>query len=104
MSRAQEPWLETDPRSLERAADDWGHLVRRRPRGVVRPGSVQELVAAVRRWSLVPRGNGHSSAGQAQTDGIVIPPARVNPIQSSLLVSNFRPLCSVSWSGIWITG
>ena len=72
MSRAQEPWLETDPRSLERAADDWGHLVRRRPRGVVRPGSVPELVAAARRWSLVPRGNGHSLAGQAQTGGIVL--------------------------------
>lgn len=74
MARAQEPRLETDARSLEWAAEDWGHLVHRRPRGVVRPSSVAEVVAAVRcsRGPIVARGSGHSLAGQAQTEGTVL--------------------------------
>lgn len=61
-----------DEESLRWAADDWGHLVQRRPRGVLRPSSVQEVVAAAKSLNLVPRGRGHSLGGEAQTDGGIV--------------------------------
>lgn len=60
------------------AADDFGHLVSRRPLAVLRPGSVAD-VAAVVRWAgdhglqMAARGQGHSVYGRAQVaDGIVV--------------------------------
>ena len=66
--------LDTREQTLRRVADDWGHLVHRRPRGVLRPTSVDEVRAAVRRADgpLVPRGSGHSPAGESQTRGTVL--------------------------------
>ncbi|TMK45434.1 MAG: FAD-binding protein, partial [Actinobacteria bacterium] len=62
---------------LAGAADDFGHLVRRRPAAVLRAGSVDDVVRLVRHarqagLQLVPRGAGHTTYGQAQIDGGVV--------------------------------
>ncbi len=70
--------LVTDAASLASAADDFGHFVHRTPRAVLRPASVQDVVAMVRyakqhRIDIAARGQGHSTNGQSQVDaGIVI--------------------------------
>jgi cytokinin dehydrogenase len=70
--------LLTDSMSLQSAADDFGHIVHRTPRAVLRPGSVNDIVAMVRFCNrhLIPvaaRGEGHSTFGQPQvSNGLVI--------------------------------
>ncbi|MCD9877940.1 FAD-binding protein [Streptomyces guryensis] len=66
--------LAIDEASLDAASDDYGHIVRRRPVAVLRPGSVRDVVAMVRfcnthRLPLAPRGQGHATNGQAQVRG-----------------------------------
>ncbi|MFH8803375.1 FAD-binding protein [Streptomyces sp. NPDC017936] len=81
--------LVTDTASLAAAADDYGHLVHRRPLAVLRPGSVRDVVTMIRfcnahRLPVAPRGQGHAPFGQAQVrDGLVIetaPLARIGPL------------------------
>jgi FAD/FMN-containing dehydrogenase len=64
----------TDPVALDAAADDFGHIVRRLPRAVVRPTSVADVVAVINTGiPVVARGFGHATGGQAQVaDGIVV--------------------------------
>ncbi|GAB3434342.1 FAD-binding protein [Actinophytocola sediminis] len=69
--------LAVDEESLTEAADDYGHLVHRRPVAVLRPGSVRDVVAIVRHANrtglrVAMRGQGHSTFGQAQADGGVV--------------------------------
>lgn len=69
--------LVTDEQSLTEAATDYGHLARRRPQAVLRPGSVHDVVEVVRfanehRLTVAVRGQGHSVFGQAQADGGVV--------------------------------
>lgn len=70
--------LVSDEKSLTEAATDYGHLVHRRPRAVLRPGSVDDVVAVVRfanqhGLTVAVRGQAHSTFGQAQADcGVVI--------------------------------
>jgi cytokinin dehydrogenase len=59
------------------AAEDFGHLLRRAPEGVLRPGSAEDVAATVR-WAaghgrrFAAQGNRHSVYGRAQAgDGIV---------------------------------
>lgn len=60
------------------AADDFGHLVSRRPLAVLRTGSVADVSATIRwaaahRRDVAARGQGHSVYGRAQAeDGIVV--------------------------------
>ncbi|MFF1448136.1 FAD-binding protein [Streptomyces sp. NPDC058274] len=66
--------VHTDEASLNAAADDFGHIVHRRPAAVLRPGSVRDVVAMVRFCNAhglpcAPRGQGHATRGQAQVDG-----------------------------------
>ncbi|WP_406165044.1 FAD-binding protein [Streptomyces sp. NBC_00996] len=66
--------LHTDEASLTAAADDFGHIVHRRPAAVLRPGSVRDVVAMIRFCNahglqVAPRGQGHATQGQAQVDG-----------------------------------
>jgi FAD/FMN-containing dehydrogenase len=66
--------LVTDDASRDAAADDYGHLVHRRPAAVLRPGSVDDVVAMVRFCrehgvDVAPRGQGHATFGQAQVAG-----------------------------------
>lgn len=70
--------LLTDAASLSAAADDFGHAVHRRPRAVLRPGSIEDvarLIGFARRHDIqvAARGQGHSTLGQAQVEaGVVI--------------------------------
>ncbi len=59
-------------------ADDFGHIVHRRPRAVLEPGSVEDIVRLMRfarreGIDVAARGEGHSGFGQAQVRaGVVI--------------------------------
>lgn len=69
--------LVVDEESLTEAADDYGHLVHRRPVAVLRPGSVRDIVTVVCYANRVGlrvamRGQGHSVFGQAQAGGGVV--------------------------------
>jgi FAD/FMN-containing dehydrogenase len=78
--------LTTDPAALAEVADDFGHLVHRTPRAVLRPGSVADVVALVRyanrhRIAVSMRGQGHSTDGQSQVHaGVVIDSRTLNAI------------------------
>jgi cytokinin dehydrogenase len=67
-----------DDEARDRAADDFGGLVRHRPLGVLEPGSADDVAAMVRhcRERAIPvaaRGQGHSTGGQAQVpEGLVV--------------------------------
>lgn len=69
--------VHTDERVLSAYATDFGGVVTRRPSAVVRAGSVEDVVAAVR-WAgahdrpLVARGAGHSMNGQTLLDGGIV--------------------------------
>ena len=63
--------------SLQWAAEDFGHVVHRRPRVVLRPGGVADVAAIVvfageTGLGVAARGAGHSTYGQAQTAGGVV--------------------------------
>ncbi|GAA3009847.1 FAD-binding protein [Actinokineospora diospyrosa] len=70
--------LVTDAAALAEAADDYGQIAHRRPRAVLRPGSVTDVLKVVRfaaehRIPVAVRGQGHSTYGQAQAPaGVVI--------------------------------
>src|SRR5918997_6172129 len=70
--------LHTDIAATAAAAQDFGHIVRRRPLAVLEPGSVDDIVRLIGfarrlRISVAARGQGHSVYGQAQVDaGVVI--------------------------------
>ncbi|OLF17290.1 FAD-binding protein [Actinophytocola xanthii] len=69
--------LVVDEASLAEAADDYGHIVHRRPVAVLRPGSVRDIVLVVRYANrhglrVAMRGQGHSTFGQAQVRGGVV--------------------------------
>ncbi|MCT2585861.1 FAD-binding protein [Actinophytocola gossypii] len=69
--------LVVDEESLAEAADDYGHLVHRRPVAVLRPGSVRDVVRMVQYagehgLKVAMRGQGHSTFGQAQAGGGVV--------------------------------
>lgn len=56
------------------AADDFGHLVHRLPRAVLRPGDIDDIAVMIRfchahRIPVAPRGQGHATNGQAQAAG-----------------------------------
>lgn len=80
--------LATDPASLAQAADDFGHLVHRKPLAVLRPESVDDVLRMVhfaRQHGLriASRGNGHTAFGQAQAQaGILLDLSRLNQIHT----------------------
>ncbi|HEX4494646.1 MAG TPA: FAD-binding protein [Thermoanaerobaculia bacterium] len=67
-----------DDASLTAAADDFGHEIHRRPRAVLKPRSVSDVVRMIGFTSrhgiqVAARGQGHSTLGQAQVAaGVVI--------------------------------
>jgi cytokinin dehydrogenase len=66
--------LLTDEATLASCADDVGRLVHRVPSAVLRPGSVHDVVRALRDCHrrgvpVAVRGQGHSAGGQAQVSG-----------------------------------
>ncbi|WP_053720748.1 FAD-binding protein [Saccharothrix sp. NRRL B-16348] len=69
--------LVTDAAALDWAADDFGHVVRQRPVGVLRTTSADDVAAVVRLarargLAVVPRAEGHSTGGQAQAAGGIV--------------------------------
>jgi FAD/FMN-containing dehydrogenase len=70
--------LRVGPRARDAAADDFGHIVHRRPLAVLEPASVDDVVKMIRfarreGIAVSPRGEGHSAFGQAQVRaGVVI--------------------------------
>ena len=66
-----------DDASLSAAADDFGHILARRPAAVLRPGRVEDVVAIVRLarergLPIAARGQGHSTYGQSQVEGGIV--------------------------------
>ncbi|MGH3977776.1 MAG: FAD-binding protein [Pseudonocardiaceae bacterium] len=66
-----------DEAGLHWAAADFGHVVHRRPRAVLRPGRVADVAAIVTfageaGLAVAARGAGHSTHGQAQTAGGIV--------------------------------
>ncbi|MDX3803578.1 FAD-binding protein [Streptomyces sp. AK04-3B] len=99
--------LLTDAPSLTAAADDYGHIVHRRPAAVLRPGSVRDVVAMVRfcndhRLPVAPRGQGHSPFGQAQAEGgLVIETAPLSGIGSVSTASRTVTVgAGAKWSAV----
>src|SRR5439155_8719629 len=60
-----------DDAVLQAAADDFGHVVHKRPVGLLRPGSTQDIAKLLqfanrRGLKVAMRGQGHSFLGQTQ--------------------------------------
>ncbi|WP_434447648.1 FAD-binding protein [Lentzea sp. E54] len=69
--------LDTDQDALSWAARDYGGVVHRLPVAVLRPATVADISTLVRYGrehglQVVPRGQGHSTGGQAQAPGGVV--------------------------------
>jgi cytokinin dehydrogenase len=69
--------LRFDDATRSERADDFGHIVYRRPEGVLLPGSADDVAKTIR-WAaqrgckFAPRGQSHSTFGRSQVqDGIV---------------------------------
>ncbi|UVS80600.1 FAD-binding protein [Actinokineospora sp. UTMC 2448] len=81
-----EPRLLTAEDDLAAIADDFGHLVHHRPRAIAPITSTTDAATAIRyarRHNLpaVPRGTGHSTAGQSQArDGLILDMRPLNTI------------------------
>jgi cytokinin dehydrogenase len=80
--------LATDDSARALAADDFGHIVHRKPKAILRPGSVEDIVRMVR-WArdndipVATRGAGHSPYGQSQAEaGISIDMRQLRQIHS----------------------
>ncbi len=83
---ARERDLRCDEAARSAAADDFGHIVERRPEGVLVAGSADDLAATIR-WAgrrgrgFAARGQGHSTFGRSQVrDGIVADMSRLRRI------------------------
>lgn len=63
--------------ALARAADDFGHIIHKHPKFVLKPVSVADI-AEIMRWAgsqdlkVAARGQGHSTYGRAMVDGGVV--------------------------------
>jgi len=69
--------LDTDENALAWAAHDYGDTVHDRPTAVLRPANVPDISTVIKhagehQLAVVPRGQGHSTSGQAQAPGGVV--------------------------------
>ena len=80
--------LVSDPASLAAAANDFGNIIHRTPKAILRPASVNDIVKTMQyahdnNLRIAFRGNGHTAYGQSQADeGIVIDVSTLNKIHS----------------------
>ena len=78
--------LVSDPASLAAAANDFGNIIHRTPKAILRPRSVNDIVKTMHyahdnNLRIAIRGNGHTAYGQSQADaGIVIDMSTLNKI------------------------
>lgn len=97
--------LVCDESSLRWAADDFGHVVHRGPRAVLRPGGVADVAAIVAfagetGLDVAARGAGHSTHGQAQTaGGIVIDMAGLDLV-SDVCADRVTAQAGALWSDV----
>ena len=85
--------LHVDEATRAAYADDFGHIVHERPRAVLRPGSVQDIVRMVRfaqqhGLRVVARGQGHTTFGQAQATAAIV--VDLGPLQAIDAVAGDR--------------
>ena len=95
--------LRSDPAARRAAADDFGHIVERRPEAVLVPASADDLAATVR-WAarcgrkLAARGQGHSTLGRSQVRGGIVADMselrRIGPVRGDRVVVE----AGVRWS------
>ena len=69
--------LDTDKDALDWAAHDYGDIVHQPPAAVLRPATAADISTVIQHayrhgLRVVPRGQGHSTAGQAQAPGGVV--------------------------------
>lgn len=94
-----------DESSLRWAAEDFGHVVHRRPRAVLRPGGIADVAAIVEfaakaGLTVAARGGGHSTYGQAQTSGgIVIDMTQLNLV-SDVRADRITAQAGARWSDV----
>jgi cytokinin dehydrogenase len=93
--------FDTDEKSLSWASQDYGGVVRHLPAAVLRPATAVDVCAVVRHAGqhglhVVPRGQGHSTGGQAQSLGGV-----VVDITSSAASTRSAP---ITWSSTRVRG
>ena len=80
--------LRTDAGARRAAADDFGHIVHRRPVAVLAPGSVDDIARLIgfagrHGIAVAARGEGHAAFGQAQArGGVVIDMSRLAHVHS----------------------
>ena len=80
--------LLTDPTSLATYSDDFGNFIRRTPRAVLLPASIEDVVTAIRFCrqhgiKVVGRGKSHSSGGQSLIQGgLLIDVSTLNQIEN----------------------
>jgi cytokinin dehydrogenase len=77
--------LLVDEDSRAAVADDYGHIVHRKPLAVLKPGSARDIQKVVRfagahGLGVAMRGQGHSTYGQSQTTGVVIDSSTLSQI------------------------
>src|SRR3954464_10840782 len=79
--------LSFDDVVLQSAADDFGHVVHRKPVAVLRPGDAQDIAKLVQfanreGLKVAMRGQGHSFFGQTQVEGgVVIDSSSLNAVR-----------------------
>jgi FAD/FMN-containing dehydrogenase len=96
--------LLTDAASRDAAADDFGHIIHRRPAAVLRPGSVRDIVTMLRFSNVhdiktAARGQGHGSYGQAQVAGGLV--VETTPLDSIGPVDTHARTVTVGAGAVW---
>ena len=78
----------TEEAILEAVADDYGHIISKRPVAVLKPASVEDIIKIIKfafrnKIKVAARGQAHSLYGQSQVEaGIVIDTSTLNQIHS----------------------
>ena len=80
--------FDCDPNARAAAARDFGHILHKEPRAVVRPASVRDI-GSLMRWAaergigVAARGQGHSTYGRSMAeDGIVIDMSAISTVHA----------------------
>jgi cytokinin dehydrogenase len=79
--------LNFDDTALQAAADDFGHVVHKKPVAVLRPGDAQDIAKLLQYANrhgikVAMRGQGHSFLGQTQVeDGVVVDSSSLNSVR-----------------------
>jgi FAD/FMN-containing dehydrogenase len=90
--------------ALSADADDFGHIIHNRPWAVLRPADIDDIVVMLRfcneqQISVAPRGQGHSTYGQAQVSGgLVIEMATLDAI--SVGADSVEVQAGARWSSV----